>query len=67
MTRLVGKKYKAAGTVKVTVSGGRFSYSFKPKYKGVWSLTAAYSGYTGGKNWTVYTPSMSKTKAVKVK
>jgi parallel beta-helix repeat protein len=67
MTRKVGKHWKSAGSKTVTLKKGKFSYSFKPKYKGVWSLTAAYSGYTGGKNWTVYTPSMSKTKAVKVK
>ena len=65
MTRLVGKKYKSAGTANVTVARGAFSYSFKPKYKGSWHFVATYSG--GAVGFTTYQASKSLTKTVKVK
>ena len=65
MTRLVGKKYKSAGSVKSSVSGGTFACSFKPKYKGSWQFVAQYSGGVVGV--TTYNPSKSATKTVKVK
>ena len=42
--RLVGKKWRSAGSVKVAVIGGRFSYTFKPKSRGKWRFVASYSG-----------------------
>ena len=65
MTRLVGKKWKSAGTAKVSVSGGKFSYSFKPKHKGSWRFYATYSGSTTRS--TTYKSSKSATKGVTVK
>jgi hypothetical protein len=65
MTRLVGKKWKSAGSVKVSVKAGSYSYSFKPKYKGSWRFVATYTGGVVGV--TTYKASKSATKAVKVK
>jgi len=65
MTRLVGKKWKSAGSAKVSVSAGKFSYSFKPKYKGSWRFIAAYSG--GKVGTTTYKSSNSAVRPVKVK
>jgi hypothetical protein len=42
--RLVGTKWKPAGTSSVTVRSGKFTYSFKPKYKGKWRFKAHYLG-----------------------
>ncbi|MDR3685502.1 MAG: hypothetical protein P4L93_00860 [Coriobacteriia bacterium] len=64
MSRLVGRKYKAAGTVKVDVVGGKFSYSFKPKYKGTWHFVVTYSGGVVGV--TTYPSSKRGTKSIKV-
>ena len=67
MTRLIGKKYKSAGTARVGLAAnGAFSYNFKPKYKGTWHLTAAYSG--GATSDAFYAISKTATaKTVKVK
>ena len=48
LKRKVGKKWKSAGSKTVAVSGATFSYSFKPKYKGSWKMTATYAGGTYG-------------------
>jgi parallel beta-helix repeat protein len=64
-TRLVGKKWKGAGSATVGVVGGAYSYSFKPTARGSWRFVASYSGGTIG--WTVYQPSKSGVKGVKVK
>lgn len=66
-TRKVGGAWESAGSKTVSVKKGKFSYSFRPKYKGSWRFVATYSGYPGGKNRTVYTSSTSKIKTVKVK
>jgi hypothetical protein len=65
ITRKVGNQWKGAGTAKVNVAGGKFSYHFKPKYKGSWRFVATYSGGTGG--GSVYKSSKSGTKGVSVR
>lgn len=64
-TRLVGKKWKSAGVVKVAVSGNKFTYSFKPTKKGKWRFVAKYAG--GAVGYTNYAASASGVKTVKVK
>ena len=64
-TRKVGKKWKSAGSAKVGVVGGKFTYSFKPTAKGSWHFVASYSGGILGP--TTYLPSKSGTKGVTVK
>ena len=65
MTRVVGKKWKSAGTAKVSVVKGKFSYSFEPKYKGSWRFVGHLLRRPVGV--TTYTGSKSGTKSVKVK
>lgn len=63
--RLVGKKWKSAGTVKVKVVGGKYKHSFKPTKRGKWRFVATY---TGGKvGVTTYKASKSKVKYVRVR
>jgi photosystem II stability/assembly factor-like uncharacterized protein len=64
-TRLVGKKWKSAGSVQVAVSGNKFAYSFKPTKKGKWRFVAKYAG--GAVGYTNYAASTSAVKTVKVK
>jgi hypothetical protein len=64
-TRLVGKKWRRAGSVKVTVVRGEFKYSFKPTKKGSWRFVATYSG--GSVGTTTYTASKSAKRTVKVR
>ena len=63
LTRLVGRRYRPAGKATLTVSGGKFAYSFKPKYSGGWHVVAKYSG---GADLNIYLGSTSRTKVVKV-
>ena len=65
MTRKVGGKWRGAGSAKVNVVGGLFTYSFKPKYKGSWHFVASYSGGVVGP--TTYLPSTSVVRGVTVK
>jgi len=60
MTRLVGKKWRSAGSVKVSVVGGRFRYSFKSASRGKWRFVATYSGSVVG--MTTYKSSRSGIK-----
>jgi hypothetical protein len=63
--RLVGRKWKSAGTVKVKVTKGKFSYTFKPTKRGKWRFVATY---TGGKvGITTYKASKSTTRNVRVR
>ena len=64
-TRLVGAKWKAAGSTKVTLSGGAFSCSVKPTAKGSWRFVASYPGSTAGS--MTYKASRSAVKNVRVK
>jgi hypothetical protein len=64
-TRLVGKKWKSAGSPIVSVVGGKFSHSFKPAYRGKWKFVATYSG--GRIGLQIYRGSKSITHTVKVK
>ncbi|MEI8083589.1 MAG: hypothetical protein WCI74_17270, partial [Actinomycetes bacterium] len=64
-SRLVGKKWRSAGTATVALSGGAYKYSFKPRYKGKWCFVATYSG--GAVGYANYAGSTSATKNVKVK
>ena len=64
-TRLVGRTWRPAGSAKVTVRGGKYSYSFKPTLKGKWRFVAKYSGGVVGA--TTYKASKSATKSVTVK
>ncbi len=63
--RLVGKTWKSAGSARVNVSSGSYSYSFKPTKKGKWRFVAKYSGGVIGT--TTYTASDSSTRGVRVK
>jgi len=65
MTRKVAGKWRNAGSVTVAVKAGKFSYSFKPKYRGTWHFVARYSGGVVGV--TTYRSSKSATKSVTVK
>ena len=65
VTRLRAGKWRNWGTARVAVSQGRFSYWFKPRYKGSWHFTASYSG--GIVDLTTYRSSKSTTKRVNVK
>jgi hypothetical protein len=64
-TRLVGKKWKSAGSARVNISSGSYRYSFKPTKKGRWRFVAKYSGDVIGT--TTYTASNSSTRSVRVK
>ena len=63
-TRLVGKKWKSAGSAKVSVVSGEFTYSFKPTIKGKWRFVATYSGGVLGPSR--YLSSKSGVKSVTV-
>lgn len=65
MTHKVGRKWKSAGSAKVSVTGDAFFYSFRPKHKGSWHFVASYLGGVVGP--TTYLPSKSATKGVTVK
>jgi hypothetical protein len=64
-SRLVGRKWKSAGTAKVPVAGGSYRYSFKPTQRGSWRITARYSGAENPT--TTWTSSKSSVKSVRVK
>jgi hypothetical protein len=64
-TRLVGKKWKSAGSAKVSASSGKFAYSFKPTAKGSWRFVATYSGGVVGT--TTFKSSKSAVKTVRVR
>lgn len=63
--RLVGSKWKNAGSATVAVVGGTFAYSFKPAYRGKWRLVAKYQTNTVGD--TTYVTSHSRVKTVTVR
>jgi hypothetical protein len=65
MKRLVGKKWRSAGSIKVAVKQGKYSYGFKPKYRGRWRIVATYLG--GKVGVTTYKSSASRTKNVRVR
>lgn len=65
LTRLVRKKYRHAGTVRVNVTNGRFAYSFRPKRRGRWHVVASYLGGVAGA--VTYRASRSRTKTLRVK
>lgn len=44
LQRLVGRKWKAAGSKSVAIKGGKFAYGFKPKHRGTWRASASYGG-----------------------
>ena len=55
--RLVKGKWRRAGSATVAVTAGRYSYAFKPGYRGRWRFVARYSG--GAFEYITYTPSRS--------
>jgi hypothetical protein len=63
-SRQVNGKWRGAGSACVRVSGGRFSYTFKPGSRGKWRFVATYSG--GSDAATAYLGSKSAAKAVRV-
>ena len=64
-TRLVGKKWKRAGSATVSLVDGAYRYSFKPTKKGKWRFVAKYSGtWDGSTGWAA---SKSAAKNVRVK
>lgn len=64
-THLVGKTWKRAGSPGVYVTGGTFTYSFAPKFRGKWRLVATYQGNTVAD--TTYVSSKSRVKTVTVR
>jgi predicted outer membrane repeat protein len=64
-TRLVGTRWRSAGSATVHVVGGSFTYSFKPSYRGRWRFVAHYSGGVIGP--TTYLSSKSGIKSVRVR
>ena len=64
-TRLVGRKWISAGSVRVQVTGGKYRYSLRPTKTGTWRFTAKYTGGQAGA--TKYKASMSTVKGVRVK
>jgi hypothetical protein len=64
-SRLVGRKWKSAGTVKVPVVRGSYRYSFRPAWRGSWRITARYSGSENPA--TTWTASRSSVKSVRVR
>ena len=64
-SRLVGKKWKSAGTATVSVVDGKYGYSFKPTKKGKWRFVANYYGGVDGP--ITYDASTSSVKYVKVR
>jgi len=64
-TRLIGGLWKSQGSAVVTVTSGKFAYSFKPTVKGSWRFQAVYAGKTVGT--TVCAASRSAVKGVTVK
>jgi hypothetical protein len=64
-TRLVGGKWKNAGSVTIPLINGTYSYRFKPTKKGSWRFVAKYSGTWDGS--AGYAASKSGAKTVKVK
>jgi hypothetical protein len=64
-SRLVGRKWKSAGTVKVPVVRGSYRYSSRPGSHGSWRITARYSGIENPT--TTWTSSRSSVKSVRVK
>ncbi len=64
-TRLVSRKWRSAGSVRVKVTGGKYRYSLRPTKTGKWRFTAKYSG--GEVGATTYKASKSKVKNVRVK
>ncbi|MDR3686163.1 MAG: polysaccharide deacetylase family protein [Coriobacteriia bacterium] len=65
VTRFRAGRWRNWATARVAISGGRFSYWFKPRYKGSWHFIASYSGRVVG--LTTYRGSSSGTKRVAVK
>ena len=63
--RKVGRRWKSAGTARVNLTNGSFSYSFKPTARGSWRIYATYQGGRVGP--TTYLSSKSSTKSVRVK
>ena len=64
-TRKVGRKWKAAGTAKVALVNGTYTYAVKPNKKGQWRFVAKYAGtWDGAAGWGA---SKSTAKTVKVK
>jgi photosystem II stability/assembly factor-like uncharacterized protein len=64
-SRLVGRKWRSAGSVTVKVTNGSFSYTFKPTARGSWHFVARYAGSVVGA--TTCLASKSSTRTVKVK
>ena len=64
-SRQVNGKWRGAGSASVSVTGGRFSYTFRPTVRGKWRFVATYGGATGAT--TAYTGSKSAAKGVRVK
>jgi hypothetical protein len=64
-TRLVGKKWRHVGSVRIPVVDGAFRFDFKPTFRGRWRFVATYSGNVIGA--TVYESSRSRVKSATAK
>jgi hypothetical protein len=64
-TRLVGRRWRAAGTSSVRLVNGSYRYSFKPNKRGSWRFVAKYWGSWNGA--TGYSASKSGVKTVRVR
>lgn len=63
--RKVGRRWKSAGTAKVTLVNGTYTYRFKPTKRGHWRFYAKYAGtWNGSTGWRA---SKSGVKNVRVK
>ena len=65
VTRLVGKRWKSVGSVRIPVVRGSYSFGITPNAKGKWRAVATYSGGSAG--MTTYNPSKSGVKNLTVK
>lgn len=65
MSRKIGKLWRGAGSARVRIVRGAYTYSFKPPFSGVWRFKARYDGGVIGP--TTYTASTSAVLVVTVK
>lgn len=63
--RRVSGKWRGAGSAKVGLASGKYSYRFKPTKRGSWRFYAIYQGATVGT--TTYAKSRSSYKGVRVR
>ena len=63
--RKVGSHWRSEGSVTRKLSGGRYSYGFRPSHRGTWRFVARYRGTPGDS--VSYSGSASPSKSVSVR